>query len=275
MPRPVEAALAAVVAVAALVAVETVAAIIAVVAVALEALAVARALETVLPVAAVEALVAPALVPAFAAAIVLPSLRMTGLVAVLAALLALAVAFGAHAGLRGVGWIDHGLVAVLIVAILVLLLPEGPLRTVVLAVLLAQLLMRGQHDADIVLGVLVVALGADRIAAGGGVARELHVLLRDGLRVSAHLHVRPVRLVGAGQGVGALVAAAAVVVAVAAAHAPVLAWSHRACLDTWKVSLSPMLGMRVRRRAAARSGRVSFGTGGRGAAVTSGDDITC
>jgi hypothetical protein len=138
-------------------------------------------------------------------------------------------ALGAHAGRAG-----RGLVAVVVlVAILVLLvLPKGAGRPVAVAELEAHLFMCCHHDAHIVLGVLVIALRSNGVAAGMRIAGELHVFLGDGLGIAPDLHIRTIRLIGAGQRIGCLVAAVVVAatatsVAVAATHAPVLAWSHR------------------------------------------------
>ena len=54
----------------------------------------------------------------------------------------------------------------------------------------------GSHDdADIVFGVLIVALRRHRITAGVRIAGELHVFLCDGLGVAPDLHVRTIRLI--------------------------------------------------------------------------------
>jgi hypothetical protein len=161
---------------------------------------------------------------------VLPAIRLGAALALVAILRTIdGFAFGAHAGRAG-----RGLVAIVVlVAILVLLvLPEGAGRPVAIAELEAHLFMCCHHDAHIVLGVLVIALRSNGVAAGMRIAGELHVFLGDGLGIAPDLHIRTIRLIGAGQRIGCLVAAVVVAatatsVAVAATHAPVLAWSHR------------------------------------------------
>ena len=86
----------------------------------------------------------------------------------------------------------------------------------------------GGDEAEIVLGVLQVVLGRDRIAAGVGVARELQVLLGDVVGVAADLHVGPVRFIRTGQRIGP----APIVGGPVAAHPLiVLTRSHRMFLD--------------------------------------------
>jgi hypothetical protein len=182
------------------------------------------------PVIAVTLGAAVAVEPAWLLVAILPAIRLgaaLGLVAILRTIGGFA--FGAHAGGAG-----RSLVAVLVlVAILILLvLPEGAGRTVAVAELEAHLFMRCHHDAHIVLGVLVIALRRNGVAAGMRIAGELHVFLGDGLGIAPDLHIRTIRLIGAGQRIGCLVAAVVVAatatsIAVAATHAPVLAWSHR------------------------------------------------
>ena len=55
--------------------------------------------------------------------------------------------------------------------------------------------LRGGDQTEIVLGVLEVIFGGDRIAASMSIARQLEIFLGDMLRVSANLHVRAVRFV--------------------------------------------------------------------------------
>ncbi len=87
----------------------------------------------------------------------------------------------------------------------------------------------GGDEAEIVLGVLQVVLGRDRIAAGVGIARELQVLLGDVVGVAADLHVGPVRFIRTGQRIGA----PPIVGGAVAAHPliVVLTRSHRMFLD--------------------------------------------
>src|SRR5262249_31021400 len=53
------------------------------------------------------------------------------------------------------------------------------LRPREVGIVLAELLLRGRDHAEIVLGVLIIILGRDRIAGRLCVARELHVLFSD------------------------------------------------------------------------------------------------
>jgi len=104
-------------------------------------------------------------------------------------------------------------------------------RRLVVRILLAELLLGSGDQAEVVLGMLVVVFGGDRVAGGSCVAGELKVLLGDVVGGSADLHVRAVRLVDPRQGI--VMAAAATVmlalVSVATAHALVLTVSHVAC----------------------------------------------
>ena len=86
----------------------------------------------------------------------------------------------------------------------------------------------GGDEAEIVLGVLQVVLGRDRIAAGVGIARELQILFGDMVGVAADLHVRPIRFVRTGQRIGPT----PIVGGPVAAHPLVLLTrSHRMFLD--------------------------------------------
>ena len=86
----------------------------------------------------------------------------------------------------------------------------------------------GGDEAEIVLGVLQVVLGRDRIAAGVGVARELQILLGDVVGVAADLHVGPVRFIRTGQRIGPPPIVGG---AIAAHPLVVLTRSHRMFLD--------------------------------------------
>ena len=66
---------------------------------------------------------------------------------------------------------------------------------VVVRVLLPELFLRRGDQAEIVLGVLVVVLGRDRIAGTLRVARELDIFLRDVGGGAADFHVGAVGLV--------------------------------------------------------------------------------
>ena len=62
-------------------------------------------------------------------------------------------------------------------------------------IVLAELLLRRGDQAEIVLGVLVVVLGRDRIAGRLRIARELNVFFSNVSGVAADFHVGSVRLV--------------------------------------------------------------------------------
>ena len=61
-----------------------------------------------------------------------------------------------------------------------------------LRLVLAELLLRGGNQAEIVLGMLVIVLGGHRIAGGAGVARELDVFFGHMGGGAADLDVRPI-----------------------------------------------------------------------------------
>src|SRR5437660_229923 len=82
-------------------------------------------------------------------------------------------------------------------------------------------LVGGGDDAEIMLGVLQIALRTHGIAGGLRVARQLQVLFCDVLGGTADFHVGPVRFVAPRQRIGPLAAG------IAAAHALILTRSHR------------------------------------------------
>ena len=63
------------------------------------------------------------------------------------------------------------------------------LLLIVIGVLLAKLFLRGCDQAEIMLGVLIIIFGCDRIAGTLRIARELNVLFRDMRCGAADLHV--------------------------------------------------------------------------------------
>ena len=122
---------------------------------------------------------------------------------------------------------DLSLLLVALVLTLVRVFDEGAIRREGMAELLSHLLLRREQDAIIVLGVLEVALGSNGVARRLGITRKLQIFLRDMLRRTANLYVRPVGFVATLQRIGRF--AVTVIVAaviVAAAHTPVLTWSH-------------------------------------------------
>ena len=86
---------------------------------------------------------------------------------------------------------------------------------------LSELFLRGRDQAEIMLGMLVIVFGGDRVAGTLRVARELQVLLGDVGRRSANFHVRSVRLVHARQRILVVTT-----FAVATPHALILTVSH-------------------------------------------------
>ena len=72
-------------------------------------------------------------------------------------------------------------------------------RRLVVRILLPELLLRRGDQAEVMLGVLEVVLGGDRIAGALGVTGELQIFLGDVMRGAADFHLRPVRLVDPGQ----------------------------------------------------------------------------
>jgi hypothetical protein len=80
---------------------------------------------------------------------------------------------------------------------------------------LAELLLRRRDQAEIVLGVLEIVLGRNRIPGGLGVTRELEIFVRDVVGSSANLHIRAVRLINPRQGI---LIAPVVLLIVAPAH---------------------------------------------------------
>jgi hypothetical protein len=88
----------------------------------------------------------------------------------------------------------------------------------VLRLALPELLLRRRDQAEIVLGVLVVVLGGDRIAGGTGVARELQIFFRDVGCGAADLDVGAVRFEHPGHRVLAAPVIIIVMVIVPVAH---------------------------------------------------------
>ena len=68
-------------------------------------------------------------------------------------------------------------------------------------ILLPELLLRGGDQAEIMLGVLEIVFGGNRIAGGLGIARKLEIFLRHVIGSSANLHIRAVRLINPGEGI--------------------------------------------------------------------------
>ena len=77
---------------------------------------------------------------------------------------------------------------------------------IVIRVLLPKLFLRRRDQPEVMLGVLIVILGRDRVAGALRVTRELDVLLRDVGGRAANFHIGPVRLVNPCQRILALAA---------------------------------------------------------------------
>lgn len=80
---------------------------------------------------------------------------------------------------------------------------------IVIRILLPKLFLRRRDQPEVMLGVLVVILGCDRVAGALRIAGELDVLLRDVGGGAANFHIGPVRLVNPCQRILALAAMAA------------------------------------------------------------------
>jgi hypothetical protein len=68
-------------------------------------------------------------------------------------------------------------------------------------ILLAELLVRRRDQAEIMLSMLEVVFGRDRIAGGLAVTRKLEIFLRYVMRRAANFHIGAVRLVNPRQGI--------------------------------------------------------------------------
>jgi len=71
----------------------------------------------------------------------------------------------------------------------------GRLLLLVIRLTLPKLLLRRSDDPEIVLGVLIIIFGCDRIAGALCVTSELKVLFRDVRCGSANFYVRPIGLI--------------------------------------------------------------------------------
>jgi hypothetical protein len=94
-------------------------------------------------------------------------------------------------------------------------------RTSEMRIVLPILFLRRSNDPIIMLRVLIIILGRDRIAGGLRVARKLNVFLCNVRRVAANFDIRAVRFIHARHGI---VVAFAMIVA--PAHPFVLTVSH-------------------------------------------------
>ena len=86
-----------------------------------------------------------------------------------------------------------------------------------------ELLLRRGDEAEIVLGMLIIIFRRDRIARALRIARKLDIFFRDLRSGAANLHVRPIRLIDAGQWILAF----AVLVVTPSPH-PLVTVSHGA-----------------------------------------------
>ena len=87
-------------------------------------------------------------------------------------------------------------------------------------ILLAELLLRGCDQTEVMFGVLEIIFRRDRIAGGLSVARELEIFLRHVVRGAANLYVGAVRFINPRQGI--LIAPVVVLLIVAPAHTLVM-----------------------------------------------------
>jgi hypothetical protein len=100
------------------------------------------------------------------------------------------------------------------------------LLLVVRRLVLPQVLLRGGNQTKIMLGVLVVVFGGNRIAGALRVARELKIFFGNVRGVTPDLHVRSVGLIHAGQWILVVMMMVATFTAVATPHALILTVSH-------------------------------------------------
>ena len=106
---------------------------------------------------------------------------------------------------------------------IVVFIDFGRLGTRLIAIL--QLLLRRGDNAEVMLGVLQIVLGKDRIPRGLRIASELQIFFRDVGGVAAHLHVRSIGFEIPAQRIDVL--APAIVVPAPLAVLVVLVGSHR------------------------------------------------
>jgi hypothetical protein len=114
------------------------------------------------------------------------------------------------------------LLEILVLTRLELLVVAGLGARLEVRVVLPELLLRGSDQAEIVLGMLEIVFGRDRIAGGLGVTRQLQIFLRHVIGRSADLHVGAVRFIHPRQRVVTAAVVIVVVVIVAPAHALVV-----------------------------------------------------
>ena len=96
----------------------------------------------------------------------------------------------------------------------------------------------GSENPEIVLSMLIIALGHDDVAAGMGVARQLHVFVRDGLRGAANLHFRSVAVIDPVDWIAASAASAASAAATTAARPSAPAPAARSLVVVLLMTLS-------------------------------------
>ena len=92
----------------------------------------------------------------------------------------------------------------------------GARLLLVLRLVLPELLLRGRDQAEIMLGVLIVVLGGDRIAGRARIARELDIFFGDVGGGAADLDVGSVGFVNPGQRI--LATPVVVIVVIPVAH---------------------------------------------------------
>ena len=127
----------------------------------------------------------------------------------------------------------HESLAVVIVAVKTFIVPllvlparRALLRLlIIVGVLLAELFLRGGNETEIMLSVLVVILGGNRIAGALGIARKLDIFFRNVRSRAANFDVRAVRFVNARQRILAFaVVTASPHALLTISHVPVIAF---------------------------------------------------
>jgi hypothetical protein len=118
--------------------------------------------------------------------------------------------------LRGRGETIRQQIAVIVHILLVL--SRRPLLTALRQRLCG---LRGRNQSEVMFRVLQIIFRRYWISTRMSVPCELEIFLRNVMRVAAYFHIRPVRLIGSRQRIGA-----APIVCRPAAHPFILTWSH-------------------------------------------------
>ena len=123
---------------------------------------------------------------------------------------------------------DGRLLAVAVVVGLVGNIAGRSALLLVIGLALAELFLRRCDQAEVMLGVLIIVFGGNRVSGALCVPGKLQILFRDMGRRSPNFHVRPVGLVHARQRI-LVVMMMMTTFAVATPHALVLTVSHGCC----------------------------------------------